>query len=128
MDSMIGGIAMVGLVILGVTALLLTSARVTRARDARVARQIALTDALHREVGPVVAPWVYRRGGGWEVRMAVPFERPALVERILDVTRQSLAGAVADPGAVRLVLTPQPPRPARPAQPPRTLRVSPKAA
>jgi hypothetical protein len=128
MDSVISGLVVLGFMFLGVTMLLLTSGRVARARDERIARQIALTDALHREVGPVVAPWVYRRGRGWEVQMAVPFERPALVEQILDVTRQALAASVPDQGAVRLVLTPQPPRPSRPSRPARVLGVSASAA
>src|SRR5436190_1006135 len=45
------------LVLLGLTAW------VERWRAAVIARQIELTDAIHREVGAVVAPWVTRRPG-----------------------------------------------------------------
>ena len=49
---------------------------VERRRAAAIARQIDLTDAIHRDLGPVVAPWVTRRPGGrWRVRIAVPFDR-----------------------------------------------------
>src|SRR2546422_6340682 len=65
-------------------ALLGLTARVERRRAAVIARQIELTDAIHREVGALVAPWVMRRpGGAWRVRIAVPFERPAGVEAIV---------------------------------------------
>src|SRR2546426_6418535 len=65
-------------------ALLGLTARVERRRAAVIARQIELTDAIHREVGALVAPWVMRRpGGAWRVRIAVPFERPAVVEAIV---------------------------------------------
>jgi hypothetical protein len=45
---------------LAVWALLVVSRRVAEAREARVARQIALTDAIHRELGAVAAPEVWR--------------------------------------------------------------------
>jgi len=67
-----------------------------------IARQIELTDAIHREVGALVAPWVMRRpGGAWRVRIAVPFERPAVVEAIVAVVRRTFTGRFD------LVLTPQ---------------------
>src|SRR5205809_7385735 len=62
-------------------ALLGLTARVERRRAAVIARQIELTDAIHREVGALVAPWVMRRpGGAGRVRVAVPFGLPAVVE------------------------------------------------
>src|SRR5947209_2959662 len=45
-------------------ALLGLTAWVERRRAAVIARQIELTDAIHREVGALVAPWVMRRPGG----------------------------------------------------------------
>src|SRR5256886_2582204 len=78
------------------------TARVERRRAAVIARQIELTDAIHREVGALVAPWVMRRpGGAWRVRIAVPFERPAVVEAIVAVVRRTFTGRFD------LVLTPQ---------------------
>ncbi len=57
---------------------------VERRRDARVARQIALTDAIHRELGAVAAPNVRRTWSGeWVVSMRLalarllPADRPA---------------------------------------------------
>jgi len=100
-------------------ALLGLTARVERRRAAVIARQIELTDAIHREVGALVAPWVMRRpGGAWRVRIAVPFERPAVVEAIVAVVRRTFTGRFD------LVLTPQEnvvrrgPRPLRRALPP----------
>ena len=84
-----------------VVALVRLAVRVERAREAAISRQIALTDALHRDLGPVVSPWVTRRGGRWRVSVAVPFDRPALVEAVLaDVQR-------AFPERFELVLTPR---------------------
>src|SRR3989442_10882213 len=82
-------------------ALLGLTARVERRRAAVIARQIELTDAIHREVGALVAPWVMRRpGGAWRVRIAVPFERPPVVEAIV-------AGVgPAGPGRPPLLLPP----------------------
>ncbi len=63
--------------------------RASRAECA--ARQIAVTDAIHREVGPVVAPVVEKRAWGpWRLRIAVPRDHDALVCRIVDVAQQSL--------------------------------------
>src|SRR4030095_14586198 len=45
----------------------------------RVALQIQVTDAIHRELGAVAAPEVAAGpGGGWRVRLRVP-GRPAVV-------------------------------------------------
>jgi len=63
-----------------VLAPLLLAGRVARRRAAVIARQVELTEAIHRDLGAVVAPFVTRRPGGqWRVRIAVPFERPAVV-------------------------------------------------
>ncbi len=86
-----------------VVALLRLAVRVERARAAAISRQIALTDALHRDLGPVVSPWVTRRGGRWRVSVAVPFDRPALVEAVLAVVQRAF------PERFELVLTPQEP-------------------
>ena len=83
-------------------ALLGLAGRVERRRAAVIARQIELTDAIHREVGALVAPWVTRRPGGrWSVRIAVPFERPAVVEAVVAVVRRTFTERFD------LVLTPQ---------------------
>ena len=84
-----------------VVALLRLAARIERVRAAAISRQITLTDALHRDLGPVVSPWVTRRGGRWRVSVAVPFDRPALVEAVLAVVQRAF------PERFELVLTPR---------------------
>src|SRR5437899_12373379 len=74
-------------------ALLGLTARVERRRAAVIARQIELTDAIHREVGALVAPWVMRRpGGAWRVRIGVPFGRPAVGRAGVAGGRRTVAG------------------------------------
>jgi len=91
-----------------VLALVTLARRVERGRTEAVTRQIQLTDAIHRELGAVVAPFVTRgRRGRWRVSMAVPLDRPALVGAVLDVVRGAF------PGRFDLVLTPRE-SPARP--------------
>jgi len=82
-------------------ALLGFAARAARDRSAVVARQIALTDAIHRDLGPVVSPWVTRRGDRWRVSVAIPFDRPALVEGVVGIARRAF------PDRLELVLTPK---------------------
>jgi len=95
--------------VMGTAMLLWLAERIRLRREQRYARQIALTDAIHRELGAVAAPMVKRRlGGGWLVGMVVPLDRPALVAEILGVTERALA-AGGDP--FQIVLTPAPPGP-----------------
>ena len=108
MSTMLGAIfvAVIPPVLIG--ALLRLSERVQRQRDARFARQIELTDAIHRELGAVAAPTVgKRRGGGLIVRMMVPLQQPELVAAILTVTDQVFARDDA-PQAMEIVLAPRP--------------------
>lgn len=88
-----------------VIGLLAFSTRLERARAARMARQVAVTDAIHRELGAVVAPVL--EGRAWQpqrLRIAVPFDRPALVARVLALAQEVLAG----PGRrLEIVLVPQ---------------------
>src|ERR1700730_10201607 len=53
---------------------------VERRRDARVARQIMLTDPIHRELGAVAAPNVRRTWSGeWVVSMRLALAREGTV-------------------------------------------------
>lgn len=92
-----------------VVTLLLFSNHVQRAGAEAVARQVAVTDAIHRELGAVVAPVMRRRGwGAWELRMAVPVERPNLVGPVLVVVHRALARSESPaPERVRIVLVPR---------------------
>ena len=75
-----------------IVALLRLSDRVERNRDARLALQIELTDAIHREMGAVVAPVVEkRRSGGWMVHMTAPLHDQEVVTTLLSVTEQVFA-------------------------------------
>jgi hypothetical protein len=85
-----------------VLALLALSARWQRRRREGTARQVAITEAIHRELGAVAAPVVVKRPWGpWRVLIPVPFDRPALVARILAVTHRTLPPS---PAPVQIVL------------------------
>lgn len=92
-----------------VVGLLLLAERWQRGRAALVARQVAVTDAIHHELGAVVAPVACRRGlGGWELRIAVPFERADLVGPVTATARRALAGLdERGADAVPIVLVPR---------------------
>jgi hypothetical protein len=76
-------------------------------REAVVARQIRLTDAIARELGAIVAPVVTKAfGGPWRVAIHVPVGRPTTVSRIVAITHDTLTRSGA--GAYELVLTPEP--------------------
>ena len=64
--------------------LMVFAERRQRRRHAEVERQVALTDALHARLGAAVAPVVHRRRRAWQVAVAVPYERPAVVATVLD--------------------------------------------
>ncbi|MGH7893049.1 MAG: hypothetical protein ACREQL_00180, partial [Candidatus Binatia bacterium] len=66
-------------------------------------------------LGAVVAPTVTRTlFGRWRVLVPVPFERPALVSRVLEIARDTVAPLAALGGnAWEVVLVPQQPPPPR---------------
>lgn len=100
--------------ILSVAALLELTAWRERRRQAVIARQIALTDAIAHEVGAVVAPVVKKPLlGPWEVRMAVPFTRPTTVGTVLSIAHRVLSFAERRSGRYQIVLTPQEEAPQR---------------
>lgn len=93
--------------VLAVVGLLMLAARVQRARDLVVERQVAVTDAIHRELGAVVAPVVRKRAWGpWQVQIAVDFQRPALVNAVLGTACAAMA-RFGELTCVRIVLVPQ---------------------
>ena len=92
------------LVILGLLAL---AAWRDHRREAMIARQVRLTDAIADELGPIVAPLVAKPlGGPWRVEIQVPVGRPATVSRIVAIAHETLTRAGA--GRYELVLTPEP--------------------
>jgi hypothetical protein len=98
---------------LAVWALLDLSRRIQRRREERVARQIALTDAIHRELGPVAAPVVTRSlSGEWTVSMRLPLEREATVGVITRLTQDLFRRLDRqETPRLRLLLIPQVARP-----------------
>jgi hypothetical protein len=98
---------------LAVWALLDLSRRIQRRREERVARQIVLTEAIHRELGAVAAPDVTRSlSGEWTVSMRLPLEREATVGVITRLTQDVFRRLDRqDPPRLRLVLIPQVARP-----------------
>jgi hypothetical protein len=83
-------------------------------REAEVARQVALTDALDERLGAVVAPIVKKTlFGPWEVRIAAPLLLPTAQARMLAVIDEMFAdGKDAMRDSYRVVLT-VPPDPCR---------------
>jgi hypothetical protein len=82
-----------------------------RRRDAGAARQIALTDAIHRELGAAAAP-VVRRGwlSGWTVSIPLPLDHEATVGAIVRITTNLFRRLDAqDPPRLRMVLIPREP-------------------
>jgi hypothetical protein len=94
-----------------VGSLLWVSRRVAQRRAAGIARQIALTDALHREIGAAAAPLVrHSRLGGWTVSVAVPLEREDTVGAVVRIAHQVFSRLDrVDAPRVRIVLTPREP-------------------
>ena len=91
---------------LALAALLALVTRLQRSREHVIERQIALTNAIHAELGAVAAPVVVKPVfGPWRVTFAVPFGRPALVEQLVVITSRVLASV--SPAGIRIVLTPR---------------------
>jgi hypothetical protein len=79
-------------------------------RQQEIARQIALTDAIHGRIGPVVSPVVTKPFfGPWEIRLAVPFHHLAAVAKILSVVDEMfpvVEGAGSRPYRIFLTASP----------------------
>jgi hypothetical protein len=77
MTALLGVLAVVALPLGALLALLKAVDLVEHRRAAVVARQIEVTDAIHREFGPIVAPTVRRARGGWRVVLPMYAGHPA---------------------------------------------------
>jgi len=97
----------------GVWALMELVRRIGLRREARIHRQIALTDAIHRELGAAAAPVVHRSWSReWIVLVRVPLHREDLVGAITRITHDlfhRLDGQ--EPLRLRIVLIPREARP-----------------
>lgn len=75
-------------------------------REGALRRQAAMTEAIEQEFGPIVSPEVtHPLWGRWQIRIAVPFARPAAAGRVLSVAGRipSLAERLI-PGRYEIVL------------------------
>ena len=90
--------------------LLLLVGRVQEARAGRVARQVAVTEAIHRELGAVVTPSVERGArGAYRLVIAAPLDRPGVVASALAIAYRVLRSWDAElADRVQIVLVPQP--------------------
>ena len=91
------------------TAALLLSTWRARTRLLAIARQIAVTDAIHGELGAVVSPVVrHRLWGRWQIMIPVPFDD---LDTVTHVVRTAYGAFDAperkNPGQFEIVLSPQ---------------------
>jgi hypothetical protein len=102
---------------LGVGGLMWASQRIERRRTERIACQIMLTDAIHRELGAAAAPVVRQtRQDGWIVSMAVPIGSDAIVAALVRITHRFFSERDGvDTPRLRIVLMPRARRVARQA-------------
>jgi len=80
-----------------------------RRRLTEIARQIAVTDAIHAELGAVVSPVVRRPlGRGWRLTIPVPLDRPDTIVRVLTAAYGAFSVSErSTPGRFEIGLTPQ---------------------
>jgi len=89
----LGVLVVLAVPVVALVALLRLAGALERRRAAVVARQIAVTDAIHAELGAVVAPLVRRgRGGRFVVVLAVPPAPPHLA-RMVQIAQATLGPA-----------------------------------
>ena len=100
------GVAIALAPVIAILGLLEWTNRATRRREAVIGRQIALTDAIHRELGAVVAPEVSgSAASGWIVSVGVPLRSEPVVTAVARITDELFRRLdEQDPPRVRLVL------------------------
>ncbi|HZP34964.1 MAG TPA: hypothetical protein VFE48_00580 [Methylomirabilota bacterium] len=93
---------------LAVWALLRVAGAVERRRERCVSRQIALTDAIHRELGAAVAPSVRRTWSGeWVVSVPLALTREITVGAVARITGELFGRLDRQiPPRLRVVLLP----------------------
>ena len=101
------GVLVAALPFAALLGLLAWTTRCERRRREVQARQVALTDCIHERLGAVAAPVVHRRRRGWQVRLAVPFERPAMTEALLAIVLEAFAPRDRAKPSLEIVLTRQ---------------------
>jgi hypothetical protein len=108
MTTLIAALMVVVIPFLAVSALLTLVEKLQDRRDRTRDQQIALTDAIHWELGAVAAPTVGRRlRGGWRVSMAVPLDQPPVVAALLRVTGRHFSLDEGGAKGLEIILTPR---------------------
>jgi hypothetical protein len=79
-------------------------------RDARIARQVEVTEAIHREFGAIVAPFVRRTRGGWRVTLTLDPRHPC-ASRIVELIAHTLGPTATVEVAVAAAPSAAPRRP-----------------
>jgi hypothetical protein len=99
--------------VLAVWGLLALARRIQSRRERGIARQIALTDAIHRELGAAAAPEVRRTvGGEWIVSIRLPLQREDIVGAVTRLTHDLFRKLDRqDPPRLRVELVPREGRP-----------------
>ena len=103
-------VVVLGIPVAALIGLLSLAARLQARREQLIARQIALTDAIHAALGPIVAPVVRRRRGGWLGVLPVPAGHPQIA-LMVEIAQAELG---ADAQIVLVRQEPAPPRARRP--------------
>ena len=105
------GLAVALAPVIAILGLLEWANRAARRREAVIGRQIALTDAIHRELGAVVAPEVSGSATrGWIVSVGVALRSESMVAAVARITDELFRRLDAqDPPRVRLMLIARPP-------------------
>jgi hypothetical protein len=94
MTALAGVFVVVGLPVAAVLGLLKLVDVLERRRAAVIARQIEVTDAIHREFGAIVAPTVHRARGGWRVRLPMDPRDPHTAG-VVELAARTLGPAVS---------------------------------
>jgi hypothetical protein len=97
-------VALLGWVTVSVAAIGWLADAVERRRVRRVAAEIRVTEAVHGELGPIVAPTVARRGRPWTVTIGLGPREVGVAGRLTEIARQTLGQGGAP---VRIVFFPR---------------------
>lgn len=110
MLTLLGVLTVVAMPFVLTAGLLVLCGRLQDRRAARVARQVEVTDAIHRELGAVVAPSLTRGPrGGYRLVLPAPLEHPGVVAGALAIVGRVVRGWGADVARrVEIVVVPRP--------------------
>jgi hypothetical protein len=90
MLTLSGILAVVGLPLGVLVVLLRLATRSERRRAARIACQVAVTDAIHQELGAVVAPVVESTSGGYQLVIPLSADSVPMMGPVLAAARRGL--------------------------------------